>query len=108
MINSLILSAELFWNVFSWSIPSKAILNQELLMSMAVHRRITLHRRHCKRVLHFQMCYLFMFFQDARKLHSLLFLFMFFGEQEGREGEAVRKKHLTFESFFLLQVLPQP
>lgn len=49
----------------------------------------------------FRMCYLFMFFQDARKLHSLLFLFMFFGEQEGREGEAVRKNtcHLRASSY---------
>lgn len=52
-MNSLILSAALFRSVFSWSIPSKAIPNQELSMSMAVHRA-TLHRRHCTRVLHFQ------------------------------------------------------
>lgn len=53
IMNSLILSAELFWSVFSWSILSKAILSQELSMSMAVHRA-TLHRRHCTQVLHFQ------------------------------------------------------
>lgn len=92
MINSLILSAELFWNVFSWSIPSKAILNQELLMSMAVHRRITLHRRHWKRVLHFQTCYLF----------SFVPLHVFWGAGGEGGGGSQKKTHGIWE------LLPTP
>lgn len=95
IMNSLILSAELLWSVFSWSIPSKAILNQELSMSMAVHRA-TLHRRHCTQVLHFQAVTYPCFCKMLKNCHSLFspcFL-------RGRRGKAVRKNtcHLRASS----------
>lgn len=87
IMNSLILSAELFWSVFSWSIPSKAILNQELSMSMAVHRA-TLHRRHCTQVLHFQAVLPICVFSRCCKA-AILFCFsscFWGGRREGRGG----------------------
>lgn len=56
----------------------------------------------------FRLCYRSMFFQYAQKLpFSFVSLLVFWGA--GGEGVGgSQKKHLAFESFFLLQVIPQP
>lgn len=83
------LSAEVFWSVFSWSIPSKAIFNQELSMSMAAHRA-TLHRSHCTQVLHFQAVLPIRVFSRCSKT-AILFCFSSCFWGAGGKGGGGRK-----------------
>lgn len=86
IMNSLILSAELFWSVFSWSIPSKAILNQDLLMSMQCTEPLctegTVHEFSIFRLLPIHV-----FFKMLKNCHSLLFPFLFLGGRRAKQSE---------------------